>query len=101
MRSREERRAAIKEKMERHGKKDGYTSNKAVQFKDKYKDDVRSAVNSRRARQDGRQVSKGTEEERAKIRQDRRKAERESGAKTGREQRQKHIPGYYGAGYRK
>ena len=101
MRSREERRALIKEKMQRKGKKDGYTSEKAEDFKEKYKDDVKSAVNARRAHKDGRQRSRGTEEERAKMRQDRRKAERASGT-TAKEQRANadKLGGYYGKGYK-
>ena len=77
-----------------------YASKKAQSFKDNYANDVKSAVNARRAKKEGRQLSKGTEEERAKIRQDRRRAERESGAKTGKQQRQS-VRGSYGAGYRK
>ena len=99
MRSREERQALIKEKMQRKGKKDGYTSKKAEDFKDKYKEDVRSAVNQRRIRKDdSRYSSKGSSEERAASRQQRRKDDRAAGM-SAKEQRSK-AGGYYGAGYR-
>ena len=100
MRSKEERQAKIKESMQKNSGKDSkYSSQKAQNFKDDYAKDVKSAVNQRRIRKDdSRYSSKGSADERAATRQQRRKDDRAAGM-SAKEQRSKAKGGYYGQGY--
>ena len=100
MRSKEERKDRVKESMQRNkGEDSKYASEKAQKFKDNYTKNVKSAVNQRRIRNDdSRYSSKGSADERAATRQQRRKDDRAAGM-SAKEQKSKAQGGYYGAGY--
>ena len=112
MRSKEERQAVIKEKMQRQrdrkqkGGKSGYQGEKAQNFKDNYTDDVKKAVGARRKRQGRNQYSDaqrqdrqdGRKQARAIDRMNDRQALRKSeraGGMTAAEQREKSKAGGY------